>query len=267
MENSAAPRVDPVTVIGLGLLFLPLLTMWHEIGGHAATCQALGGHVDTIGAFYVDCSGLSGWREIAVSSAGAAVDGLLAIAAWAVWRRASGDLARLAWWYVAVVKGFVASGYFLFSGVTGFGDFGTDPGGGLASVSNPLIWRIALTIVGGVLYWRLYLLAARTLEEMLGQGMATRSTRRTVAHLFYATLGVGAVLVGVFNPIGFVITAMSAAASSFGGNAGLISVGYATRRTGEPRDFVVGRNWAVFVAGIIASALFAIVLGPSLHFR
>lgn len=33
-----AQRVDLATVIGWGMLLMPLLTMWHEIGGHAAAC-------------------------------------------------------------------------------------------------------------------------------------------------------------------------------------------------------------------------------------
>ena len=261
------PDVDRVTVIGLALMMVPLLTMWHEIGGHAAACMTLGGHVDTIGAFYVDCSALEGWRQIAMSSAGVLVDAFAATVAWAVWRRASKDVIRLASWYVAVGKGFVASGYFLFSGVTAYGDFGTDPGGGLAGLPHPVVWRVLLIVVGGLLYWQLYLLAARTLGEMVGQGLETRRARRTIAHLFYVTLGADAVLVGLFNPIGILITTMSAAASSFGGNAGLISVGFATRGEGTPRSFVIKRNWFVLAAGLSFSVLFGVILGPSLHFR
>jgi len=259
------PRIDPVTVVGLGLLLLPLLTMWHEIGGHAATCVVLHGRVATIGAFYVDCEGLSGWRQVAVSSAGAAMDTVLAIVAWQVWRRVTSDRARLFWWYVAVVKGYVAAGYFLFSGVSGFGDFGTDPGNGLAILPAHAVVRIALIVIGGLAYWRLYLLAARMLAGMLGQGMETKVARRVVAHLFYLTMGLDAVLIGVFNPVGFVITLMSAAASSFGGNAGLISVGYATKEAGEPKPFTIDRSWAALVIGATVSLAFGAILGPSLH--
>ena len=51
-------QVDFVTIAGLALLAMPLLTIWHEIGGHAAACVAMGGKVTEIGAFYVQCSGL-----------------------------------------------------------------------------------------------------------------------------------------------------------------------------------------------------------------
>ena len=75
-------------------------------------------------------------------------------------------------------------------------------------------------------------------------------------------------LVGLFNPVGIIITAMSAAASSssFGGLASFISIGYAAGKRGEAKSVVIRRNLAVVGAGAAASAAFALVLGPSLHF-
>jgi len=260
-------RIDPVTIIGLGLILLPVLTMWHEIGGHAATCVALGGKVKVIGAFYVDCdvAGMIGKRLVAC--AGIAVDTVLALVAWQLWRRASGDLARLALFYVTIGKGFVAAGYFLFSGFSGFGDLGTGPGGGLEGLSHAWFWRIGFIAVGGFVYFRLVTAAIGALDAMLGDTAGTKVARRRIAHLFYATLGFDAVLVGLLNPVGIVITIMSAAASSFGGNAGFISIGYAVPSGSNARSFTIQRSWAIFVLGVAISAGFAVVLGPSVSLR
>src|SRR3569623_2647938 len=91
--------------------------------------------------------------------------------------------------------------------------------------------------------------------------------RRIIAHGYYATIGAVAVLVGLLNPIGMFITIMSAAASSFGGNAGMISVGFAVPGGATTKSFVIARNWAIVMAGVVVSAGFALVLGPSEHFR
>ena len=131
-----AQRVDLATIIGLGTMLMPVLTMWHEIGGHAAACAVQGGHVATIGAFYVDCDGLTGAARLLVSCAGVMVDSVLALFAFALWRRARGDLMRLTLWLVWVTKAFVAAGYFCFSGVTGVGDLGTGAQGGLAEIGR-----------------------------------------------------------------------------------------------------------------------------------
>ena len=48
-------RIDPVTIIGLGLILMPVLTMWHEIGGHASACLLTG---DTVSAEEACVSGL-----------------------------------------------------------------------------------------------------------------------------------------------------------------------------------------------------------------
>lgn len=259
-------RIDPVTIIGLGLILLPVLTMWHEIGGHAATCVALGGKLISIGAFYVDCDSASVASRRLVACAGVTVDTLLALAAWQLWRRATGDLARLVLFYVMIGKGFVASGYFLFSGVSGFGDLGPTPGNGLEGLSHPWLWRVLFIAIGGFVYYRLVRAAILALNAMLGDTAETKVARRRIAHLFYGTLGLDAVLVGLLNPIGIFITIMSAAASSFGGNAGFVSIGFTVPSGSAARSFTIGRSWVILAIGVVVSAGFALILGPTLRF-
>jgi hypothetical protein len=259
-------RVDLVTIVGLGMLLMPVLTMWHEIGGHAAACAVQGGHVATIGAFYVACEGLSGVARLLVSCAGVMVDTILALVAFALWRRARGDLARLTLWLIWVTKAFVAAGYFCFSGATGVGDLGPGAGGGIGPLPLPYLWRIAELAIGVVTYVLLVRAAIRTLTAMLGDSAMTGTTRRVIAHGYYATIGVAAVLVGLLNPIGIFITIMSAAASSFGGNAGMVSVGFAVPGGPTTKPFVIRRNWAIVAIGAVVLAGFAWVLGPSEHF-
>ena len=140
-------RVHIATVIGLGMLLMPLLTMWHEIGGHAAACAVQGGRVTTIGAFYVECEGLAGARRMLVAFAGVGVDSVLALVAFRLWRRAKGDLARLGLWLIWVSKAFVTAGYLCFSGATGVGDLGPGAGGEIGSLAHQRHQR-AKTVAG-----------------------------------------------------------------------------------------------------------------------
>ncbi|TPG09616.1 hypothetical protein [Sphingomonas oligophenolica] len=117
-------RIDLATVIGFGLLLMPLSTMWHEIGGHAATCVALGGRVTELGAFYVECMTLGRGGNIAVALAGATMDAIGAAVAFQLWRRMRGDLARLAWWYVWLSHAMTAAGYLCFRGRSGLATWG-----------------------------------------------------------------------------------------------------------------------------------------------
>jgi hypothetical protein len=260
------PHVDPVTVIGLGLLLMPLLTMWHEIGGHAAFCAAQGGRVSTVGAFYVQCDGLAGWPRVLMACSGVLVNAALAGAAYAAWRRARGDRARLTLWLVWVSEAFVAAGYLLFSGATGFGDLAPGESGGLGPMASPLLLRAGEFLIGLALYVLLIRKAGRTLAGMIGDGPDSQRTRRSIAHLYYATAGLAAVVTGLMNPIGAMIVIMSAAASSFGGLAGFISVGFATRPAGGALPFQVGRSWPILAVGGAVLLAFAAILGPSIKF-
>jgi hypothetical protein len=259
-------RVDLGTIIGLGMVLMPMLTMWHEIGGHAVACAVQGGHIKTIGAFYVDCDGLARVPNVLVACAGVFVDSILALVAFALWRRARGDLARLTLWLVWVTKAFVAAGYLCFSGATGVGDLGPGVGGGIGPLPLPYLWRAAELGVGIVAYVILVRAAISTLTAMLGDAAATGPARRVIAHGYYATIGVAAVLVGLLNPIGIFITIMSAAASSFGGNAGMISIGFAVPGGPTTKPFVIRPNWAIIAVGAVVLVGFGLILGPSEHF-
>jgi hypothetical protein len=100
---------------------------------------------------------------------------------------------------------------------------------------------------------------------MLGGGETARRTQRRIAMTIYLIGGVSAVLVSLFNPLGIAITLVSAIASSFGGTAGLFNVAYARPRDKPPRDFVIGRHYAVIVAGVLMTVAFAAVLGPTVY--
>lgn len=257
--------VDRLTVAGWAMALMPLLTMAHEIGGHAAACAALGGDIVEIGAFYVRCTGLEGTSRAAVSLAGVMINIMVALVAYRLWRHAGSDSARLLWWLAWVSQGFVAAGYFAFSGVTGGGDLGVVHGG-LASASPPLLWR-AMQIAGGIAAYVMVVRAAtRGLDSMLGDAPATAISRRRIALTYYGVAGIAAVAVGLANPVGLWVTLMSAAASTFGGLAGLISVGLARPRGTIINRFVIRRDWRVIATGAVILAGFALVLGPTLTF-
>jgi hypothetical protein len=261
--EAKSTEVDALTVAGLALLLMPVLTMAHEIGGHAMACVALGGAVTQLGAFYVECDVGASLAGRLVAAAGPAIDVVIALLGYWAWRRARGDLVRLVLWYVWLCCAFAAAGYLAYSGLTGIGDLNPGDGGGIGPLPQPWLFRLLFAAGGGFAYWRLVVLGMRTLAEMIGQGAETRKARRTIAHLFYGVLCLAAVVASLPNPVGLFVTLASATAASFGGNAGLISIGFATR-PGEARAFRVGRNGMLLAIGLATTAAFAIVLGPTI---
>ena len=258
------PHVDAWTVAGLALLLLPVLTMSHELLGHALTCVATGNQPSQLGAYYVECSGDSGWSRRLVAMAGTVVDVLLAGIGFVMWRQARRPLPRLGWWIVFTVKGMVAAGYWMFSGLTNLGDWGPATGGGIGPLPWPWAWRALMFLLGLIAYIGVTRKAIGMMAVMLGGGDGARLTQRTIAMTLYIVGGVAAVLVSLFNPVGIVITLVSAVASSFGGTAGLFNVAYARPRALPPTGFAIDRHPMIVVAGLVMTLAFAAVLGPTI---
>lgn len=259
-------HIDKATIAGLALLLMPLLTMAHEIGGHAAACVATGGTLKELGAFYVECGNSGPGAARIVALAGMGMDAVLGLIAWRVWRGLKGDLARLTGWYVWLCLSFSAAGYFLFSGISGIGDLGPGEGGGIGPLPQPLLWRAVFAAGGGYAYWRLVKAGIATLGEMVGQGEDTKLARRAVAHVFYAALCLAAVAASLPNPVGLFITLASAGAASIGGKAGMINIGFSAKAGAGAKPFTIARNGWLIAAGVLVSAAFAVVLGPTIRF-
>lgn len=262
--SRASSRVDVWTMAGLALLMLPLLTMGHELLGHALTCVATGNRVSQLGAYYVECPTATGWEARWVAMAGTLMDVVLSCVGLLLWRHARRPLPRLVWWIVFTVKGMVAAGYWMFSGLTNLGDWAPAGHGGIGPLPWPWAWRVLMFAVGLVVYIAVTRKATAMLAAMLGGGAVAHRTQWTVAMTLYVVGGVAAVLVSLLNPLGIVITLMSAMASSFGGTAGLFNVAYARPRDVPASDFAIGRHSAIVVAGVLMTIVFAAVLGPTI---
>jgi hypothetical protein len=264
-HDAYAQRIDSLTLIGLVLLLAPLLTIVHEVGGHGGACLATGGTIKEIGAHYLDCASTSETSARLVSLAGAGIDVVVGALAWLCWRGARNPLLRTTLWIVAVDKLLLAAGYPLFSGVMNAGDFSVGADRSLGALPSPLLWRVGFILFGLGSYVAVAILAIRMLRNMLGGGEAVKKAQRQIPMTLYVVSGAVTLLAAVPNPIGpFII--FTSAAASFGGLAGLFNVAFSKPLAGAPAPFVIGRNWLLIVAGVVAAALFALVLGPSIRF-
>src|SRR5260370_37315939 len=114
---------------------------------------------------------------------------------------------------------YTATGYFLFSGIGGIGDWGEF----IQGLGPQWLCRISLTIFGAVTY----LLAARSslleLCPLIGSDKQ-QSYRRAVrlSAIPYFAGGILMCIAGSLNPQGAVLILISAAASTFGGTSGLM---------------------------------------------
>jgi hypothetical protein len=170
-------------------------------------------------------------------------------------------------WLSMTVNLLDAAGYLAFSGIGGFGDWAMF----IEGFSPQWAWRVGLSMVGA----GTYVLCARwsllELRPLVGGGAQRYIVARRLCIPPYLAGGIVECIAGAFNPQGWFLVVMSAAAPSFGGKSALIWGPEWLRGRGIPAGpdatpVPIERNWAWIVAGIVIGVCFIFVLGPGVHF-
>jgi hypothetical protein len=255
-------------VIAIALAVYAASNVVHEGLGHGAACVALGGRPLVISTVHFDCGedAMTGLARRGVAAAGTIANFIAGTCALLAFKRVDARQkphAAYFLWLFATVNLLMGAGYFLFSGVAGIGDW-MDVA--IESMS-PLVWRPAMSIVGGLLYVLLARLAAQRLRALVGRdGLSFRRSRMLTVPAYVAG-GLLCCVAGVFNPVGPILIAISAAASSLGGTSGLLWLTqFARGGAGSAEAVELERSYVWIVAGGLASLLFVGILGRGVHF-
>jgi hypothetical protein len=263
---------DRLTLIAISALAYLAAVGLHEHLGHTAACIMLGSHPIEVGAFYVDCdyTGMSDIRIRLVALAGPVVSVVTGIVSFLVLSRLSPRLSAATYfvWLLGSIGFMAATGYLLFSGISGIGDFGTSRDGVFYQAAPAWLWRIILTIAGIASYILIISVAVRAIDQRIsGAGSARIRYARQLALISYLTGAVVSIAIGLLNPHGLMIVAISAAASSLGATSGLLWMMQLLDRNRQilAPGLIVRRSWGWIVLGGIATVVYALILGPTLR--
>jgi hypothetical protein len=167
-------------------------------------------------------------------------------------------------WLAMTLNLISPAGYLAFSGIGGFGDWAQF----IAGFRPQWAWRLGLTIIGlaaYMLFVRWSLLALRPLIGSDPHERRLHAVRLTM--LSYLAGGIVECLAGAFNPQGWLLVALSAAASTFGGSSALLwspnwlrGTSIPPGPTASPMPIPRSRPW--IVAAVIITAIFISLLGP-----
>jgi hypothetical protein len=111
------------------------------------------------------------------------------------------------------------------------------------------------------------------LRPLIGSDPATRQARaKGLSKLPYFAGGTLACIAGSLNPAGWILVALSAAASTFGGTSGLIWMMEWLRGDRIPlgsyaEPMPIRRSWAWIVSAAALALAFIALLGPGLRFH
>ncbi len=258
--------IDALTVGSIGIVAYMLGNVLHEGAGHGGACLLVGAKPLVLSSVHFECS-----LDSRLVMAGGTLMNLLAGAVFFALGRLTGrGYPRLKYffWISMTVNLFTATGYFLFSGIGGIGDWGAF----IEGLGPQWVWRIGLTIFGAATY----LLAARIslleLRPIIGSNKEERYQRAVrLSAIPYFAGGILMCIAGALNPKGMVLILISAAASTFGGTSGLMwTTDWLNRGTAVPigppaEPMPIHRNWPLIVAACAIAIAFIGVLGPSVR--
>lgn len=264
------PRHDLLTIVAIALLAYVIGDVLHEAVGHGGACLLVGGKPLVLSTVHFECDShaVGAWGVGFIAAGGTLVNlcaGALAVLAR---RRAVSASGALTWllWLLMAVNLLSGTGYFLFSGVGGIGDWADVVRG----IGPAWVTRLGLTVLGGVTYWLAVLRAVRALDPFLagdGEERVRSATRMTLPAYFAG--GTLSCIAGFLNPVGMVLVAISAAAASFGGTSGLAWMPQLLRgeraAAAGRMQLLVPRSWGWIVTGAVAAAVFVLVLGPGVR--
>ncbi|MGI8771489.1 MAG: hypothetical protein ACR2JE_08620 [Acidobacteriaceae bacterium] len=253
---------DTLTLIALGLLAYVISNVLHEGLGHGGVAWLSGATKMVLTSTYLDADRSNRWIE----AGGTLVNLLAGLLCWGALRgmRTRGFAPRFFVWLLAAFNLLLGTGYFLFSGIGGIGDWAAV----IAGFRHIWAWRAGLTLLGIVTYGAsMWLLALELARLIPAQPAGMKSRLRHLTLTPYLAAGLTACAAGARNPMGWKLVLISAAASSFGGAYGLLRIpGITLRAQRHIRSGKASGGTAAtlrrncFIIGIAALVLLADVL-------
>ena len=264
-EPSLHTIPDTWTISAIAIVAYVLADVIHEGIGHGGMCVLTGGHPLALSSVYFQCE-----HEGRLVAAGGTLANLTVALVSLIASRFVTRSTRLRYflWLLMTVNLLEFGGYFLFSGVGNIGDWAAV----IQGLQPAWLWRIGLTLVGVASYLVCVWIALWEMRPFLGAESLERLRRaRRLNWIAYLTGGILMCIAGLFNPVGMILVAISAAAASFGGTSGLAWMGTLLRGPRIPSSTLqmppLTRSWGWIIAGAVLAILFIAILGPGVKFR
>jgi hypothetical protein len=276
---AAAPSTakdDLWALAAFGVLAYMISNVLHEGLGHGGAAWLSGARQITVTSTYMEAGMDTRW----ILAAGTLVNlafGLLGLAVLRWMRRDKMSLRmplRLFVWSLTAFNLLLGTGYFLFSGIGGIGDWAE----WMKGLSPMWAWRVGFALLGAVSYFASAWLLARELAAIMGPGESrmqrmTEVRMRRMTWTIYFAGGLTACVAGVWNPLGWKLVLISAAASSFGGASGLMWIPSIAARAGcglQPERNAAGavpRMPVLYVTAAVLLVAYVWFLGSGVTFH
>lgn len=260
------------TMITISVLAYVVTTALHEYLGHAVVCVVLGGGLTEINAFYINCQyrNISDFSIRFIAIAGPLASFLTGLISFILLNRLKKLSSNAIYflWLLGTISLLTATGYLIFSGITGLGDFGFTRDGALFALTPIWLWRTLLTILGIAAYGSVVGYSLKKLNSILGGESPERVRRARTLTLISYFSGCGmAILVGILNPQGLYIILLSSLASTAGGTSALLWMlrFFKKDNTSSKPLITIKKDYRWIGISLLILGVYAIIFGPSLY--
>ena len=243
------------TIISMAVIASAAATLLHEGLGHGVTAWLRSDHVTVLTSNHLSSLTPDRW----VDAAGTLVNlivGSCALLAMRSFKAATNT--RYFLWLLAALNLLPGAGYFMLSGLAGFGDWAEV----IRGLPHQFAIRTAMTLIGAALYW----LVVRLLAIGIRPWVANNKTYDTVARLPYYAAGLFSCAAGIFDPLGIKLLLISTIPAAFGGSSGLMWADSYMPAPAPEVPLTVCRQPAWWVAATILGVCYINFLGRGIHF-
>src|SRR5262249_30487717 len=162
-------------------------------------------------------------------------------------------------WLLAALNLLPAAGYFLFSGIFGFGDWYVV----IRDLPHPLAVRVAMALFGAGLYGSVVKLLAASVRPFVPEPSAYNVAGR----LPYIAACLFSCAAGVLDPLGLKLFLVSTVPAAFGGASGLLWADALMPKTPPVHPLLVERSYRWWIVAVVLGACYIIFLGRGIHFN
>lgn len=249
-ENSKA------TIISLAVLASAAATLLHEGVGHGLVAWLRGDIPTELTSNHLSSLRPDHWVEAGGTLVNLFVGGLSLLAS-----RAAGNHANLRYflWILAALNLLPGAGYFLFSGIFGFGDWQAV----IAGLQHQAALRILMVVFGGALY----VAVVRMLAVAVRPFCSRRSVYNTVGRLPYYAACLFSCAAGALDPLGLKLFFVSTVPAAFGGSSGLLWADSLFPAERPESMLHVSPQPALWIAATVLGIAYIVILGRGIHFE